>query len=92
MGLFDNLFCDPSVMLFTHDKLQYVGLLDPLILRPTTGPPTVLRKNYVSVDVNPLISPFVQGRCSLYRFAEWHPCSPLNPASVTSNKFVNFHH
>lgn len=77
----------------THLKetVHCVGLLGPLVLRPTAGPPPALCRSYVSVDVEPHVPPFVQGRHSLYRHAGQHPDSPLNP-SVISKESGNFHH
>lgn len=71
-----------------YDQLQYISLLEPLVLRLTTGPSPALHTNYASVDVNPLICPLVQGRHSSCRFAERHPHWPLTPLSVTLEKFL----
>lgn len=66
-GFFGKLFCDPSVcyswQTMVRRPLNPTGtkFLPTLVLR-TTG-----LQCYVSVDVDPLISPFVPERTSFYR-------------------------
>lgn len=93
-GYLINKFCDPSVICYSLERNCTLcwPFRPVLVLRPTAGPPPALCKNHISVDVEALIPPFVQGRHSIQiRCAGQHPDSLLNP-SVISKESGNFHH